>query len=54
MNVYIERRKQTLKQYLLVFINYMQDHWVYWLTIAKFSYNNSIHTSQSITPVYAE
>jgi transposase InsO family protein len=49
-----ERQNQTLEQYLRAYVNYQHDYWVYWLPLAKFAYNNSVHASISITPFYAE
>lgn len=39
-----ERQNQTLEQYLRCYVNYQQDDWVYWLLMAKFIYNNSVHS----------
>ena len=39
-----ERQNQTLEQYLLCYVNYQQDDWTYWLPLAEFSYNNSLHS----------
>jgi transposase InsO family protein len=49
-----EWQNQTLKQYLRAYVNYLQDNWVYWLSSAEFAYNNSIHASTGVTPLYAE
>lgn len=38
-----------LEQYLL-FINQKQDDWANYLAVAEFTFNNSQHTSTSITP----
>jgi hypothetical protein len=49
-----ERQNQTLEQYLRAYVNYLQDDWVYWLPLAEFAYNNSVHASTGITLFYAE
>ncbi len=54
MNGQTERQNQTLKQYLRAYVNYLQDDWVYWLPLAEFAYNNSVHASVGVTPFYAE
>jgi len=36
---------QELEQYLHVFVNERQDDWDEWLPMAKFAYNNHIHSS---------
>ncbi len=47
-------RKQTVRQYLRAYVNYLQDDWVYWLPLAELAYNNSVHASTSVTLFYAE
>ncbi len=32
----------------------MQDDWVYWLILVKFTYNNRVHASIRVTLFYAE
>ncbi len=49
-----ERQNQTLEQYLRAYVNYLQNDWVYWLLLAEFAYNNSVHASMGIIPFYAE
>jgi predicted NAD/FAD-binding protein len=49
-----ERQNQTLEQYLRAYVNYLQDDWVHWLPLAEFTYNNSVHTSTSLMPFFAE
>jgi hypothetical protein len=49
-----EWQNQTLEQYLRAYVNYLQDHWVYWLPLAEFAYNNSVQASTDVTPFYAE
>ncbi len=36
------------------YVNYLQDDWVYWLPLAEFAYNNSVHASTGVTPLYTE
>jgi len=45
-----EQVNQDVEQYLRIFINYQQDNWKDWLSIAEFSHNNSIHSAISTTP----
>ena len=49
----VECTNQTLEQYLRCFLSYQQDDWAEILHFAKFSYNNSIHSSTRVTPFYA-
>ena len=48
-----ERQNQTLEQYLRGYVNYQQDDWVFWLPLAEYSYNNSVHSSTGVTPFEA-
>ena len=48
-----ERQNQTLEQYLRAYINYQQDDWAAWLSLAEFAYNNSRHESTGTTPFFA-
>lgn len=48
-----ERVNQVLEQYLRCTINYQQDDWTSYLSLAEFAYNNSIHASTQQTPFYA-
>jgi hypothetical protein len=48
-----ERTNQTLEQYLRVFCNYQQDNWAKLLSLAEFSYNNSVHSTTQQSPFYA-
>ena len=41
---------QELEQYLRLYCNYQQNDWAEWLSIAKFSYNNQIHSSTGRSP----
>ena len=47
-----EHVNQDIEQYLQLFINYRQDDWADWLSIAEFSYNNRAHTSTNHSPFY--
>ena len=40
-----ECQNQMLEQYLRSYINYQQDNWVYWLLLAEYAYNNSVHVT---------
>jgi hypothetical protein len=50
----MERQNRTLEQYLRAYVNYQQDDWVYWLPMAEFAYNNSVHSEQGVSPFFAE
>jgi hypothetical protein len=38
-----ERMNQELEQYLRIYVNYQQDDWSEWLSLAEFTYNNQEH-----------
>ena len=42
-------QNQTLEQYLRGFVNYQQDNWIFWLSLAKYAYNNGVHLSTGIS-----
>jgi hypothetical protein len=46
----MERVKQELEQYLRLFTSERQDDWADLLSMAKFQYNNHIHSSTQQTP----
>ena len=48
-----ERQNLTMEQYLRAFANYEQDNWVVLLLLAKFTYNNSMHSSTRMMPFFA-
>ncbi|SMR53220.1 unnamed protein product [Zymoseptoria tritici ST99CH_1E4] len=48
-----ERQNQTLEQYLRVYYNYEQDDWAQMLSVAEFSYNDSVHATTGVTPFQA-
>jgi len=45
-----ERWILMMEEYLRAFCNYKHDNWVELLQLAKFAYNNAIHTSPRMTP----
>ena len=45
-----EQVNQEIKAYLQVFISHFQDDWADWLPLAKFIYNNSVHSTTHCTP----
>jgi len=49
-----EHVNQELEQYLRVFMNERQDDWDEWLPMAKFTYNNHIHSSMQHTPFFID
>ena len=48
-----ERVNQSLKLYLRLYCNYLQDNWSKLLTLAEFSYNNISHSSTKYSPFFA-
>ncbi len=48
------RQNQTLEQYLCAYVIYLHDDWVFWLPLAEFAYNNSVHSSTDVTLLYPE
>ena len=48
-----ERVNALVEQYLRGYYNYQQDNWTELLTMAEFSYNNTLSSSTGITPFYA-
>ncbi len=48
-----ERVNQVLEQYLRCTINYQQDDWTSYLTLAEFAYNNTVHASTQVTPFFS-
>src|SRR5258708_3566878 len=45
-----ERVNQEIEAYLQVFVSHCQDDWTDWLPLAKFAYNNCIHSTTHCTP----
>src|SRR6202030_4419846 len=39
-----------IEHFLRVFVNYQQDDWKDWLSIAEFMHNNSVHSATGTTP----
>nr|XP_031857102.1 uncharacterized protein CI109_007532 [Kwoniella shandongensis]KAA5524173.1 hypothetical protein CI109_007532 [Kwoniella shandongensis] len=48
-----ERVNQVLEQYLRIFTSYKQDNWSSLLSLASFSYNNSVHSAIKMSPFFA-
>ncbi|KAI0992699.1 hypothetical protein K3495_g15486 [Podosphaera aphanis] len=48
-----ERVNSILEQYLRGYCNYQQDNWHDYLSLAEFSYNNSISSSTKVSPFFA-
>ena len=44
---------QTLEQYLHIYYNYQQDNWSELLSLMKFSYNNALSATTSISSFFA-
>ena len=47
-----ERQNQTLEQYLRSYVNYQQDDWTQWLSVAEYAYNNSVHSATGAAPFW--
>ena len=47
-----ERVNQEVEQYLRVFVNYHQDDWTDWLSLAEFSHNDKVNSSTRHSPFY--
>ena len=45
-----ERTNQELEQYLKMYVNHRQNNWSEWLAIAKFAFNNKVHTVIKMSP----
>ena len=48
-----KRINTLVEPYLCWYCNYQQDNWMELLTMAEFSYNNTLSSSTGITPSYA-
>ena len=48
-----ERLNQDVKQYLRLFVSQRQNDWPEWITCAKFTYNNKVHSATKVSPFYA-
>jgi hypothetical protein len=53
MDGQIERVNQVVEQYLWCITNYHQDNWSNFLAMAKFAYNNIVHSLIEQTPLFA-
>ncbi len=53
INDQIEKQNQTLKTYLQVYCNDVQNDWVHLLVMIEFFYNNNVHITTSITSFFA-
>jgi hypothetical protein len=47
-----EHVNQEVEQYLCIFVNYHQDDWADWLSLAKFSHNDKANDSMHYLPFY--
>src|SRR3954468_23146863 len=47
-----ERVNQEIKRYLQIYINHHQTDWAEWLFIAKFLYNDKVHSSTKQSPFF--
>ena len=47
-----ERFNQEVKTGLQLYVNHLQDNWVCWLPIVKFTDNNAVNKSTEMTPFY--
>ena len=48
-----ERMNAVLEQFLWAYVSYLQDDWVDWLSLAKFSINSLRSKTTRITPFFA-
>src|SRR5258707_11072475 len=46
----MERVNQAIEAYLQGFVSHCQDDWADWLPLAKFAYNNRVHSTTHHTP----
>jgi Chromo (CHRromatin Organisation MOdifier) domain len=46
-----ERQNQVLEHYLRTYVNFEQDDWTRWLSLAQHTYNNSKHSVTGTTPL---
>ena len=45
-----ERQNQTLEQYLRIYCCVEQDDWAFWISLAEYAYNDSVHSVTGFTP----
>src|SRR5258708_36648266 len=50
MDEQMEQVNQEIEAYLQVFVSHRQDDWADWLPLAKFAYNNHVHSATCHTP----
>src|SRR5260221_6214838 len=50
MDGQMEQVNQEIEAYLQVFVSHRQDDWADWLPLAKFAYNNRVHSATCCTP----
>ena len=43
---------QSIEEYLRIFVNYLQDNWTEWLSLAEFTYNDREHSATKQTPFF--
>jgi len=48
-----ERLNAIMEQYLRVYVNYLQDDWEQWLSLAEFSANNQASETTGMSPFFA-
>jgi transposase InsO family protein len=47
-----ERINTVMEQYLRAYVNYLQDDWADWLSLAEFSANNQASEATGISPFF--
>jgi hypothetical protein len=47
-----EWMNQEIKKFLRIYINYRQSDWAEWLALAKFTHNNKVSLSTTMSPFY--
>jgi len=48
----VERSHQETEAFLRHYVNYLQDDWMEWLSLAEFQYNDKVHTTTKESPFY--
>ncbi|KAK4690415.1 putative transposase, partial [Phenoliferia sp. Uapishka_3] len=48
-----ERVNQVVEMFLRLYVNYEQNNWSEYVALAEFAYNNSPHSSTTLTPFFA-
>ena len=49
-----ERMNQEIEQYLRIYINFHQNDWSDWLSLAEFTINDKVNSSIQTTPFFAD